>query len=490
MNPRFRNGLFAAGSAVLAVYLGWQIADGAYALPALVAAAIVAAVLVRLARLPIDAIFVGLLLIGLIVGNRGFAQLMPAPGIPLLPAELVLGAALGWRIIVCAFERRLPFQSDALNWAVLAWLVVGTARVVFDVPRHGLLAVRDYATVYYALFFFLAQHMARDRAVARYFIGCLLVAGVLLGPAFALSKIFESFFLTKLTVNGVPLIFFKGDLAPTYLAACSILIFHWAQGGHRFWAWPLSAAMFAYVAPGHSRSSLVGGVVACTLLMAAGRWRYSVLQGAVSALALLVIVALATGFGNVWAERKLEGLTDRVVSVFDVTGTRRYTSEDSFYKGDNNRFRAVWWKNVALETWETNPVFGLGFGSDLAAGFLQEYYPDGGEDFAARSPHNIFMTVLGRMGAVGLAVWCGFCVILLRCTWRALRHLSDSTDWGLWCAAWVILVSATFGVVLEGPMGAVIFWTLLGLANTRATAARAEPDEATPAAPAAAPALP
>jgi len=35
---------------------------------------------------------------------------------------------------------------------------------------------------------------------------------------------------------------------------------------------------------------------------------------------------------------------------------------------------------------------------------------------------------------------------------------------GTWCAAWVILVSACFGAVLEGPMGAVIFWSALGLA--------------------------
>jgi hypothetical protein len=34
-----------------------------------------------------------------------------------------------------------------------------------------------------------------------------------------------------------------------------------------------------------------------------------------------------------------------------------------------------------------------------------------------------------------------------------------------WCACWVILISACFGVVLENPMGAVVFWILLGLAH-------------------------
>jgi hypothetical protein len=36
---------------------------------------------------------------------------------------------------------------------------------------------------------------------------------------------------------------------------------------------------------------------------------------------------------------------------------------------------------------------------------------------------------------------------------------------GLWACVWTILVSACFGVVLEGPMGAVVFWSLLGILN-------------------------
>jgi O-antigen ligase len=105
---------------------------------------------------------------------------------------------------------------------------------------------------------------------------------------------------------------------------------------------------------------------------------------------------------------------------------------------------------------------------------VQEYFPETGEEFSTRSPHNIFVTYYGRMGGVGVALWGGFCVVLLGRTWRCLRHTSDPVTWSLWCGAWVILVSGCFGVVLEGPMGAVIFWTLLGLANSTPV-----PDETT-----------
>jgi hypothetical protein len=37
-------------------------------------------------------------------------------------------------------------------------------------------------------------------------------------------------------------------------------------------------------------------------------------------------------------------------------------------------------------------------------------------------------------------------------------------DLGYWCTLWVILVSSIVGVVLEGPMAAIPFWTFLGVA--------------------------
>ena len=50
-----------------------------------------------------------------------------------------------------------------------------------------------------------------------------------------------------------------------------------------------------------------------------------------------------------------------------------------------------------------------------------------------------------------------------------------------WCYVWAIFTSACFGVVLEGPMGAVVFWILLGAAAARGrrrTTAGAPPADA------------
>jgi hypothetical protein len=50
--------------------------------------------------------------------------------------------------------------------------------------------------------------------------------------------------------------------------------------------------------------------------------------------------------------------------------------------------------------------------------------------------------------------------------WRLLKS-GDPDGMGFASIAAVIWLSSCFGVVLEGPMGAVVFWTALGLANSR-----------------------
>jgi len=87
MNPRLRISIITGVSAVLAVWLGWQLACGNFLLAAIVGA-VACAALVRLATgFTIDVVLLGLVLAGYIVGNRGFAQFILVPGLPLFPAE-------------------------------------------------------------------------------------------------------------------------------------------------------------------------------------------------------------------------------------------------------------------------------------------------------------------------------------------------------------------------------------------------------------------
>jgi O-antigen ligase len=269
-----------------------------------------------------------------------------------------------------------------------------------------------------------------------------------------------------LTIHQVPLIYFKGDLAFTYLGVASLMWFFLVRGSWRGWAVALSVTLVLWILASDNRASFLGITGVAALLLIASRWHYPLTLGVAGSLAAITLLGMGTLGNNAWAQGKLRSTADQIISITDIAGKGSYMQGESYYKGDNNRFRTTWWKNVILETWDTNPVLGLGFGHDLASGFLQEYYPDGtADDFAARSPHNIFITVFGRMGLLGLFVWVGFCWILLKRTWHSLRHTGMQDNWSLWCGLWVLLISASFGVVLEGPMGAVPFWVMLGLAS-------------------------
>lgn len=466
LNVHLRLRLLAIGCSLAAIWLAWQLSQGNYLLPAGVATVAVCAVLARSLRIRVPTIALGVVLFGYIVGNRGFAQLMPVPYVPLLPAEIVLLIAGGWIVIQTAFSHKLPMSKDWMNWIVLAWFTVGTARVAFDVRAFGTMAIRDYAMNYYALFFFIGQYHAREIRARQFLIATLVAASLLLPFAVILSENFPAFFQSTLAVNGVPLVHFKGDLAFTFLALSAVILAAVVRGPHMGLIWTFATVETVYVISGENRASMLGSLVALGWLAISRLRRFALVQVVALAMAVLVVAGLALLTDNTWAKEKIDGAVERVVSLGDMVGSGTYESEVSAIKGGNNRFRSMWWRNVAAETMATNPVFGLGFGYDLAEEFLREYNPEIGEDFSARSPHSIIVSAFGRLGFVGLLVFAGFCSILAVRTWHVMRDFSSQPSTvGLWAGAWVILVSACFGVVLEGPMGAVLFWTILGIAN-------------------------
>jgi len=85
--------------------------------------------------------------------------------------------------------------------------------------------------------------------------------------------------------------------------------------------------------------------------------------------------------------------------------------------------------------------------------------------------HNIALTVLGRMGIVGLGLWAGFLLASYRHILRGVRasgRLADSRfhERLTFVSAYTLAVfgAALFGVLLESPFGAIPYYFLLGLA--------------------------
>jgi O-antigen ligase len=473
MHPRWRNGIITAGAVAAALWLGLTVADGRIGSAAAVALVSVGVLLAwgRWAR--VETLCLAFVVLGYVVGNRGFAQILPLPGFPLLfgEAALALGCTMiAWR---CAFEKRLPFRRDGLNVVLLALLALGAVRMLADFPRDRFLAVRDFATIYYIGFFFIAQELAAASRERRYLLRAFAVACMILPWTLAASRLFPEFFLQQFTVRGIPLIFYKDDLAATFLLAGVIVLLESPRAGAAPWRWFTAAAAATGGVLSLSRAALAGLIAASAVAAGARRRRFLLLGVALAPIGVTASIGFTLSRGERWEQSKVYALYEHAVSIADITGAATYVNDESADSGHNNRFRLVWWRTIIDRVLAENPLFGMGFGFDLARDFVAAYHAVG-DDFDTRSPHSILFTIFGRMGLVGLMLLLAAVGFMARRTWREIRRVRDdpgaeAETLALWCAVWVIFVSACFGVVLEGPMGAVVFWTLLGLAAGRTT---------------------
>ncbi len=467
MNPRVRMILFVAAGAALGIAIGVEIADESYGLSALISLAATWLALRKTNPGAPDAWLVAVIMVGYIVGNRGFAQLQPAAQIPLLPAEAVLLFVVPSLLFRIAVKRSRGFQADALNYSILAWMILGAIRLPRDMQTFGVIALRDFATIYYACFFFIAQDLAGQEDSRRIMKGALTWSYLLLPPVVVSIVISPDFLLDHLTIRGIPLIYHKSDLIAMSLAGGFFWLWtRWEKTQHARWIAAAATSLILIGAMDSPRAGMFAVAVTTALWIFTGRWRIAAAEGFVVTGALALSIAYVVLTGRDLKTSAPYSVYEHAISIFDPAGQGTYINGESGDPGGNNRFRLIWWRDVAEDTLAQNPVMGIGFGGDLASRFLADYDLLSDENFAARSPHSIVFTVIGRMGLLGLTAWIAISASLLTLAWKTLKS-GDPDQRGLVSVALSVFLSACFGVVLEGPMGAVAFWTVLGIANAR-----------------------
>lgn len=462
MSPRIKLLLFGGLASLLAIWSGNAISNGRFFFPVLIGVTALLIIMWRLNHQPADINIAGLCLAGYLIGNRGFAQ-VSYPGLPLFPGEFLL--LVGGLLVLVRNTREGTgyLFGGGLAKLLLLWIIYSGVRCVMDFRSYGFLAIRDFAVVYYATFFFLARDWAR---IGRPWLERALLAGLALAPlTFELFRWREDWLTRHVQFLGNPLIFIKSDSAAGLMAGgaawCACLA--WTR---RHWAYTLlSLALLTSVMFSNSRAALVSVVFIAGWLMVARAWPLLRVAALYLSIGVLLAASVTLFTSQPWHENIIYRTYERFVSMVDFSGHHQYRSTALLDKADNNDFRLVWWKLVLRETWTTNRWFGLGFGYDLQSRFVEVYYPTDPDDFSTRSPHNVLLTIFGRTGLIGAILFGGVMLAMIRDTWRLARR-GINENLGLQLFAWAILVSACFGVVLEGPMGAVVFWITLGLANS------------------------
>jgi hypothetical protein len=474
-SPVWRALVVAVPAFLLALILGSELGKGFWLLPVTLAGGgvLLGLYILFFRAVTLDALIVGVLVFGYIVGNRGFAQLHIGGHTAIYIGELGLAACAALLGVRFAIRRSKIVPKTALGWAIVFFVILGGIRLSLDTIfqpsfASSFTAIRDAATVYYALFFFIAFQLGQNAGARRVLERCVLIGLIVLLPVAAVYIFGFPELFNKITVQGYPLVQQKGDLTTTYLAFGSFYFFlQPARGIWRACLRVLSLISFAAMLAITGRAALCGFACAVLLLLIARRPRFVFYQVAMT-IALLIMIGLLQ-FARLSNTSPLGRVMDRVESITDISHSHSYRGDVGESSAQNNQFRLVWWESVINETMDKAPVFGLGFGYDLAKRFLISYEaPLNVVEFDTRSPHSIWITALGRMGLLGISCFAVIVFFILSEAVRVARRVAHGEAEPVtlvhWCAVLVLLGSATFGVVLEGPMGAIPFWTFLGLA--------------------------
>lgn len=396
------------------------------------------------------------ILFGYGVVGRGFAYL----GIsPLFVGELVLG--LGLLAMLSSRHTGQVLKTGTARWLAIfiGWSALMTIPYI---PSYGMMALRDGVLWGYALYGLIvaAVVMASPQAMRWLLLNYRVFAMAFLCTAWAMWTISSMELLKWVTVPGteVPLFYIKGGDQLVHLAAIAAFV---SVGMSRRRMLMLAAILFNFA---FLLTSKRAGMVAFALafgflvLMNPPRLKLAgIIYAGILAVTLLLLFQPRIDLGGD-REISVEQMTDNVISTFDSSGESTLDETKSW--------RLDWWTKIINYSLSPRYVLtGKGYGINLATddGFQVR------EDDALRSPHNAHLNILARSGIPGFALW-----LLIHGTWffsmlggarRAKKR--GQYNWHgifsfLMCYWIALMANASFDVFLEGPMGGIWLWSVMG----------------------------
>jgi hypothetical protein len=448
------------------------------------AGAVAAIVGVRVwGRVPVVPLAVLTCFAGYVLFNRSFAGLrIPAGPLPLYIGELLLLIALPWAVW------RWPggTSGDIRRFLVVLgiWLTYAFARLLAGGLAYGIDALRDFAIAYYGLFTVVGYVVwARlPRSTSSLFFAMLFATLVPVVVIVAITGEFELPFSNQDTTDqgGAN----RADvMADALIAGATFFLLPLRRARLHFIRLAISSASLVLLLPLEVRSATVSALAVFGVFAWQRRW--ATLASLVGMPILVYGLLTLTGvqFSGRSGNTSPEAIANRQLATISAlvggeaadaaAAGALYTQNDVV---DTVAWRLVWWKALMgeLTSSEVKTVFGLGFGADLTAPL--GYQPGDPNVPPVRSPHNFLLTLFARTGLIGLALWLAmlgaWAVPLLRGMRSAMRRRDgEDSDYLLWLMTYplAIVVSAVFGVVLEGPYGAIPCYLVMGMGLRAAT---------------------
>ncbi|MEW5704131.1 MAG: O-antigen ligase family protein [Pseudomonadota bacterium] len=347
--------------------------------------------------------------------NYGFMILRVPPSVGAPFGELLLLCYLLWLTDV----RFLPRFSHALVLPpFLLWWSLGFGQLLVNTPAHGMWAFRDATHVIESLFLWVGFVFATKEAnIERFFrwLPRLLVIGVVYGLTFPFSDFFQNLSPAIISPagNNVTILFqYVNSSVMLLMAAAYLMIIR--PKTIAIGPMLLASLLLAFVVAFFQARTVYLQVLAMLLLFA---WQYRSSFAkmssslAVGMVAFLVVSALGIQFtGRIGGPISFEFMIAHFATIMG-----KGSGELAGAAGGVD-LRIGWWVDI----WERvtssfgNLFFGLGYGEPLVK-FVNL------EGSIVREPHNSYISVFARIGAVGLFAFVWMHIVLVLLWSRAFR---------------------------------------------------------------------
>jgi len=416
----------------------------------------------------------GVCLLGYGLFGRPFAY-VGVPPVFIGEIMLVIGVVLAARVgrvgeALSSWPLRL--------WAVLlVWVAVRTAPFL---GRDGIDAARDAMQVGYGIYavvlasLLLAEPDRLRELAAKYWTFAL----VMLWTAWVVYGLAKTLGEMKPTLPWAPDVTVFNGKGGDLMVQLTGVVAYMMVSARRLTVAQIVLAVFTVLIVMVSNR---GGMVAFTLGMGAvwlmrpagtGGSRFVYTLAALMMLALLIGPLVQVKIQGGTRDLSVEQVVENVTSIFVSSGEGNLDG--------TKKWRLLWWGEIIDYTFG-GPHFwtGKGFGVNLADadGFAVD------EEGSLRSPHNGHLTILARAGVPGFLLWLALhlsWVGAILGAWVSARA-RDQRRWmalfawlvGFWVAA---MVNASFDVYLEGPMGGVWVWSVIGVGVAAVRLFRTHPD--------------
>jgi len=468
MAPKILTFVATAGALILAVLIGALLGQSNFLIGLLVLVGFLATgSLLALGRgASLISKLLALAIFFYFAAGRGFAHLTPFP--PLYPGEFILAACLALYVVDLVWKRVDSLGPSAIIAPLLCIVVCSAVQLVLvDFKAYRLLALRDFAMVYYGAFFVVAYQAFRSARSREFFFKAALAGASLLlvYQVLEAARIPVREYTVSVRVFGQPIYYPHPDVigpAITFLASYCLLL-----GAHKrqlflifIGALGLVSLIIIF------KSSYLLCVLGFGLLMLiAGRGR-QILQlgmiGTVVAALMLSLLVIPSDLSDQIIEKAEAEMSSLNPAEFNPGTSGAQTT---------TQWRLVWWQTIIKLVHSENPLFGLGFGSDISTPFFVKYY-GGSQIFRAedgslpRYPHSILFTALGRNGYVGVILWSWLVLSVGYVTirWAKRSRARGARDVALLAGCTYVVAALLNSLVqstFEAPFAAIPFWVIL-----------------------------